>query len=682
MNPTRQWSNLILPLAIVACLMVLLVPLPTFAMDILLAANITISVVMLLTAIQVRTPQEFGVFPVLLLATTLARLVLNIATTRLILTRGAEFGTEAAGGVIQAFGDFVAGHDLMVGAVIFLIILIVQFVVITKGATRISEVAARFTLDGMPGRQMAIDADLAAGTIDREQARERREALQEQADFYGAMDGASKYVRGDAIAGLLITLINIAGGLFVGLSHGMSFSGSADVFTRLTVGDGLVSQVPGLLIALGAGILISRSTRPANLSQDLVRQLLLRPQVLLVTGCFLLALIFTQLPAIPLMIAGGSCIVLGLNLSSRPAAGQIEPAKKNVESQGKGSETEACRIAGTDPLEIELGVELVGMASSGDLLPRITAARQAIAEELGLMLPKVRVRDNLRLGPRQFQILINNLAVSTGAVMPERVLLVKRSANAPDPEGIRAMWPGGHGAFWAEPDSVAARAREYLRLEPGDVIVETLKLEARRRSADLLTRQSTAFLIDQLRQTNPETVNELVPTVMKVGSIQQVLRCLLSEGISIRPLNAILEALADEFDASCPTSELAERVRRRLAPWITARLQDSSGAVPVVVLSDELKAWLCSKLGYEDGRKQLHMDADLVSLLSAQLARSTAGRVVSSLLVPGSLRSAMADLFREEGRQVFVTCREELARDTRIETIAILDLSAIHYAAA
>jgi flagellar biosynthesis protein FlhA len=682
MSANPKWSNLILPLGIVACLMVLLVPLPPFAMDILLAANLTIAVVMLLTALQVRTPQEFGVFPVLLLVTTLARLVLNIATTRLILTRGAEHGTQAAGGVIQAFGDFVAGHDLLVGAVIFLIILIVQFVVITKGATRISEVAARFTLDGMPGRQMAIDADLAAGTIDRDQARERREELQIQADFYGAMDGASKYVRGDAIAGLLITVINIVGGLFVGMSHGMSFSASVDVFTRLTVGDGLVSQLPGLLIALGAGILISRSTRPADLSQDMVRQLLVRPQVLLVTGFFLLALIFTQLPAIPLMAAGGLCIALAMNKSSRPPVEAAHQTTRTAESQAKGSDGDPCRIGGTDPLEIELGVELVGMASSGDLLPRITAARQAIAEELGLMLPKVRVRDNLRLGPRQFQILINNLAVSTGTVLPDRVLLIKRSPGAPDPAGIRAMWPSGHGAFWAEQDSVAARAREYQRLEPADVIVETLKSEARDRAADLLTRQSTAYLIDQLRQTNPETVNELVPAVMKVGAIQQVLRQLLSEGISIRPLNAILEALADEFDASHGTSELAERVRRRLTPWITAKLQDPAGAIPVVEVSAELKAWLAGRVVYIEGKRQLHLDDDQVCLLWEQFSRATAGRGMTVLLVPGTLRSLISEAFRENGRHPFVTCREEIARDSRIETIAILELSAIHYAAA
>ena len=314
MHPQRRWPELLLPVGIVACLLVIFVPLPPEIMDVLLAGNISLAVIILLTTLYVRRPIEMSVFPSILLATTLARLALNIGTTRLILTNGATDGEQAAGSVIQSFGQFVAGDQIAIGLVIFAIIIIIQFVVITKGATRISEVAARFALDGMPGRQMAIDADLNAGTIDGETARKRREEIGSNADFYGAMDGASKFVRGDAIAGILITVVNIVGGLVVGLLAGMSVSEAATVFTKLTIGDGLVSQLPALLISMAAAMLVTRGTRETNLPRESITQVFSHPAVLAITGGFLFVMIFTELPKIPLLIMALGCLIAASQL--------------------------------------------------------------------------------------------------------------------------------------------------------------------------------------------------------------------------------------------------------------------------------------------------------------------------------------------------------------------------------
>jgi flagellar biosynthesis protein FlhA len=683
MSETKHWTNLVLPVAIIACVMVILVPLPPALLDILLAANITVAVIVLLTAVQVKSPLEFAVFPVLLLATTLSRVVLNIATTRLILSNGAADGPRAAGGVIQAFGEFVAGHQIMVGAVIFLIILVVQFVVITKGATRISEVAARFMLDAMPGRQIAIDADVAAGNLDRDTARIRREELQSQADFYGAMDGASKYVRGDAIAGLLITAINIIGGLAIGIGHGMSLPQASDVFMRLTIGDGLVSQVPGLLISLAAGILISRSTRATNLSEDFVAQLFRRPQVLVVAGIFLFALIFTQLPTVPLLAVGSACILIAVTGGGKAVKRESDRGTANPEgASAVRTEPDFSRFLAVDPIEIELGVNLVAMANGGELLHKITRARQAIADELGVVLPKVRVRDNLQLDPHQFQVCINQLPVYQAMAYPDRILLVRKTVAASEPDGIPCDWPTGCGAAWVLPDSVSLRGREFLRLEPADVIVETLKAQARERAAEILTRQSTAFLIEQLRESHPATVNELVPELMKIGGIQQVLQNLLSEGVTIKPLNTILEALSDYFQPGMDTAALSELVRSRLSPWITARLRDEAGVVRVVELDGHLQMWLGGRAVVEQGQRRLTLDDHSRALLTESLGRLFQNFQVAALVVPVRLRAPLQRLLLQAGMRVFVTTREEISRDSKIETIAILELEQIQYLAA
>ena len=457
MSRLSNLPDLVLPVAIITSVLVILIPMPAALMDLLLAANITISVVVLLTTIYVKTPLEFSVFPSLLLATTLGRLVLNVASTRLILTRAGEDGLSAAGGVIQSFGEFVAGDRIVVGCIIFLIIVVIQFVVITKGATRISEVAARFALDGMPGRQMAIDADLNAGAIDEVEAQRRRSEITQQADFYGAMDGASKFVRGDAIAGIVITLINICGGLVIGvLQEQMTLQEAGEIFTKLTIGDGLVSQVPALLISLAAGLLVTRSTQQVNLPLTFLQQLFSRPQALLVASGFLGVLILTNLPAVPMLLLGGACasLALAINRQTRRTEAKAAVVRTAAEQQRKPEERIEDYLA-IDPMEMEIGVGLIRLADpkrGGDLLPRITSVRQAVAGEIGIVLPKVRIRDNMRLDQRAYRIKIANNAVAEGLVYPDRLLAMESGVTTGKVPGEETRDPAFHQpAIWIDP---------------------------------------------------------------------------------------------------------------------------------------------------------------------------------------------------------------------------------------
>lgn len=448
--------DFVLPLGLITAVLVILVPLPAALLDVFLAVNISVSVIMLLTTIYVRTPLEFSVFPSLLLATTLGRLVLNVATTRLILTRAGTHGLNAAGDVVRSFGEFVAGDKIVVGVVIFTIIVLIQFIVITKGATRISEVAARFALDGMPGRQMAIDADLNAGTIDEKEAQRRRAEITAQADFFGAMDGASKFVRGDAIAGIVITLVNIIGGLLIGVfESGMTIGEAAHVFTKLTIGDGLVSQVPAFLISLAAGLLTTRSSTDSSLPQEFVGQLLARPQALIITGGFLGMLVFTSLPKVPLLSIAAACVGFALvtQRKQKEAKKVADVAQAVAEKKPKDERIED--LLTVDPMEIEIGVGLIRLADpkrGGDLLDRVQRVRQNVAVEQGIVMPKVRIRDNMRLEQNSYRIKIADAPVADGQVYPSLLLAIDSGVTTGKVEGIETKEPAfGTRAIWIEP---------------------------------------------------------------------------------------------------------------------------------------------------------------------------------------------------------------------------------------
>ncbi|MFH1920336.1 MAG: flagellar biosynthesis protein FlhA [Planctomycetota bacterium] len=680
--PLARMYELILPVGIVASVLVILVPLPTGLMDLLLSANITIAVIMLLTTIYVRTPLEFSIFPSLLLATTLFRLVLNVATTRLILTRAESDELSAAGGVVESFGEFVAGGSIVVGLIIFVIIVVIQFVVITKGATRISEVAARFALDGMPGRQMAIDADLNAGSIDEREAQRRREEITSQADFFGAMDGASKFVRGDAIAGIVITVINIIGGLFIGVvESGMTLTDAAALFTKLTIGDGLVSQVPAFLISLAAGLLVTRSTQSVNLPSEFLRQLFSRPQALAVAGGFLGVLLFTSLPTIPLVMIGASCVGLAVMLSRQTTQAQVsEQAKKKAEAAKKPEERVEDYLI-VDPLELEIGVGLIRLADparGGDLLERIHRIRTKVAGEIGMVLPKVRIRDNFQLDQHQYQVKIAGMPVAVGVIEPGMLMAMDSGMATGQVPGTPTKDPAfGTSALWITP-AVRDQAEMYgyTVVDPGAVIATHLTETVRKHANEILTRDATKHLVDELRQTSPAVVEGLIPDLMKLGEVQQILQMLLREQVPIRHLAAILETLGDYASRTKDPILLSEFVRARLSRTISSRYRDAENRLYVATLDPALEDRIRAGFEHTERGMFIRMSPQAVEttcrLIAAEAEKLTRANHPPILLVSPQIRAALREMTSPHLPNLIVLSYNEITRDTKIESMAMV----------
>jgi flagellar biosynthesis protein FlhA len=684
MNRFARWQDLILPVAIIASVFVILVPLPSAMLDLLLAANITIGLIVLLTTIYVQTPLEFSIFPSLLLATTLARLVLNVASTRLILTQGGTLGLDAAGGVIRSFGEFVAGNNPVVGMVIFLIIIVIQFVVITKGATRISEVAARFALDGMPGRQMAIDADLNAGVIDEVEAQRRRLEITQQADFFGAMDGASKFVRGDAIAGIIITIVNIVGGLVIGmLQSGMTLVEAGEVFTQLTVGDGLVSQVPALLISLAAGLLVTRSTQQTNLPVMFLEQLFSRPRALVISASFLGILVFTNLPTIPLISIGGGCVALAVMLRRNKQQEQLQDAAKAraASAEQKKPEERIEDYLAIDPMEMEIGVALIRLADpnrGGDLLPRITGVRQAVASEIGIVLPKVRIRDNMRLGDRQYRIKIANNGVVDGLVHPDKLLAVESGLTTGKIPGEPTRDPAfGQAAVWIE---LGMRERAdmlgYTSVEPAAVLATHLKEIVRQHADELLTRDATKRLIEELKKTSPAVVEELIPGQMKLAEVQQVLQLLLREQVPVRQLSVILETLGDYAGRTKDPIWLTEYVRHRLARTICTRYRDSENRLFVVTLDPALEDRIAAGIEHSERGMFIRMSPPAIEKTCESIAKEvnklTQRSKTPIVLVSPQIRPGLKQITQAHLPKLVVLSFNEVTRDTKIESLGLV----------
>jgi flagellar biosynthesis protein FlhA len=684
MNRFARWQDLILPVAIIASVFVILVPLPSAMLDLLLAANITIGLIVLLTTIYVQTPLEFSIFPSLLLATTLARLVLNVASTRLILTQGGTLGLDAAGGVIRSFGEFVAGNNPVVGMVIFLIIIVIQFVVITKGATRISEVAARFALDGMPGRQMAIDADLNAGVIDEVEAQRRRLEITQQADFFGAMDGASKFVRGDAIAGIIITIVNIVGGLVIGmLQSGMTLVEAGEVFTQLTVGDGLVSQVPALLISLAAGLLVTRSTQQTNLPVMFLEQLFSRPRALVISASFLGILVFTNLPTIPLISIGGGCVALAVMLRRNKQQEQLQDAAKAraASAEQKKPEERIEDYLAIDPMEMEIGVALIRLADpnrGGDLLPRITGVRQAVASEIGIVLPKVRIRDNMRLGDRQYRIKIANNGVVDGLVHPDKLLAVESGLTTGKIPGEPTRDPAfGQAAVWIE---LGMRERAdmlgYTSVEPAAVLATHLKEIVRQHADELLTRDATKRLIEELKKTSPAVVEELIPGQMKLAEVQQVLQLLLREQVPVRQLSVILETLGDYAGRTKDPIWLTEYVRHRLARTICTRYRDSENRLYVVTLDPALEDRIAAGIEHSERGMFIRMSPPAIEKTCESIAKEvnklTQRSKTPIVLVSPQIRPGLKQITQAHLPKLVVLSFNEVTRDTKIESLGLV----------
>lgn len=686
MNRSTRFTDLILPIGLISCLLVILTPLPAWMIDILLASNIAVSVVILLTTVFVKTPLEFSVFPALLLATTLARLVLNIASTRLILTSADEQGLEAAGEVIRQFGAFVAGDNLVVGIIIFIIIVVIQFVVITKGATRISEVAARFALDGMPGRQMAIDADLNAGAIDEKEAQRRREEVTQQADFFGAMDGASKFVRGDAIAGILITIINLIGGFAIGITQGgMTLAEAAETYSLLTVGDGLAGQVPAFLISLAAGLLTTRSSQSSNLPSQFLQQIFNRPEALFVAAGFLVILVFTSMPALPMITLAGGFVGLALMISrkkvaSEKAAVQQKQAADDAQKQ-KPAEERIEDYLTIDPMELEIGVGLIKLADpkrGGDLLPRITGVRQAVASEIGIVLPKVRIRDNIRLGENSYRLRIANNTVAESYVYPDRMLAMNSGLTTGRVPGEETRDPAfDQPAVWIE-QGVRDRAEMlgYTPIEPAAVVATHLKEIVRRHADELLTRDSTKHLIDELKKTSPAVVDELIPSLMKLSDVQQVLQMLLREEVPIRQLGVILETLGDYAGRTKDPVWLTEYVRHRLARTICSRYRNAENRLHVVTLDPAMEDRISAGIEHSERGLFIRMSPQAQEKTCQAIAQGVRKLVDQAktpiVLVSPQIRPGLRQITQVNLPRLKVLSYNEITRDTQIESMGLV----------
>jgi flagellar biosynthesis protein FlhA len=676
----RRSQDLVLPIAIVTSVLVILVPLPPALLDVLLAGNITVAVIVLLTTIYVKTPLEFSIFPSMLLATTLARLVLNVATTRLILTRAAIDGEEAAGGVVTAFANFVAGEgNIVVGSIIFIIIIVIQFVVITKGATRISEVAARFALDGMPGKQMAIDADLNAGIIDEREAQRRRGEVSQQADFFGAMDGASKFVRGDAIAGIIITVINVLGGLVIGvLEHGMPIADAAAMYTRLSIGDGLVSQVPAFLISLAAGLLVTRSSKSSNLPQEFMTQLFSRPQALAVAAGFLAVLITTDLPRTPLLVMCAACIGMARMMSQAEVRKQTQQAA--AEEKKPPAEERIEDYLTVDPMEVEVGVGLIRLADpkrGGDLLERIQKVRQSVAAEIGIIMPKVRIRDNMRLDPNEYRIKIADMPVAQDRLEPSYLLAIDSGMTTGKLDGIVAKDPAfGTEARWILPGlQDQAELMGYTVVEPGAVLATHLTEVCRRHADEILTRDSTKHLVNELKQTQPAVVDELIPSVLSLAEVQGVLQLLLREQVPIRQLAMILETLGDYAPRTKDPILLTEYVRHRLARQICTKYRNEEGQLHVIALDPAMEDRI--RAGFEHTERGLfvRMSPQAIeatcSAIAKQLHKLTTLHHTPIVLVSPQIRAALKQITQNHLSQLVVLSFNEITRDTQIMTVGL-----------
>lgn len=582
------YNELIIACAAIAIVMLIVIPIPPVFLDMLLAFSFAFAAVIFLATLFIEEPLQLSVFPTLLLIATLYRLALNITSTRLIL------GQAYAGEIIQAFGEFVVGGNYLVGFIVFLIITIIQFVVITNGAGRVAEVAARFTLDAMPGKQMAIDADLNSGLIGEAEARERRKRLQLEADFYGAMDGASKFVRGDAIAGVVITLINILGGFGVGVwQHKMDFSTALSTYTLLTVGDGLVTQIPALLVSTGTGILVTRASGGRSFTREVSSQVTSFPRVIALTSGVLLALALVPgLPTLPfLVLAGGTgFFAYALIKESRQAEGQAQLTPKQVSRQPEN----VAGLLKVDPLEIEIGYGLISLtdeAQGGDLLDRLAAVRRQCATELGILVRPVRVRDNLQLLPNAYVFKIRGVEAARGELMPRHYLAMMPGETPAEPPGVETKEPAfGLRAWWVAPEAKGElELKGYTVVDSTTVLITHFLEFIKAHAADILGRQEVREMLDAVREQYAAVVDELVPNIMTVGEVQKVLQNLLRERVPIRDLVGILEVLADHARLTKDLDYLTEVSRQALHRTISRLYASPEGKIHGIILHPGLE---------------------------------------------------------------------------------------------
>ncbi|MDE8672240.1 flagellar biosynthesis protein FlhA [Priestia aryabhattai] len=669
-------------IGVVLIIVMLVIPLPSWLLSILIMINISLALLVLLVSMNMKEPLELSVFPSLLLVLTLFRLGLNVSTTRSIL------GTGEAGGVVETFGHFVIGGNPLVGFVVFIILIIIQFLVITKGAERVSEVAARFTLDAMPGKQMSIDADLNAGMISEKQAIDRREKIQREADFYGAMDGASKFVKGDAIAGIVITLINILFGIIIGmLQMGMSITEASQTFTLLTVGDGLVSQIPALMISTATGIIVTRAASTGNLSEDITRQLFAFPVMLYVTGGTIAALgLITPIndvitmPIAILLGVGGYYLSQAKNQAVRE---EMAPTEEELEDNEMKSPESVVNLLSVDPIEFEFGYALIPLADTnqgGDLLDRIVMIRRQLALELGLVIPVVRIRDNIQLQPNEYCLKIKGNEVAKGELLLDHYLAISPGMDDELIEGIDTLEPAFKmPAKWIS-ESVKEQAEMfgYTVVDPPSVVSTHITEVIKSYAHELIGRQETKQLIDHTKETYPILIEEVTPNPLSVGDIQRVLAKLLKESVSIRNLPIIFEVLADYGKMTSDTDLLTEYVRQGLARQITSQYTVQEGLLRVLTLSGKVEKTMAEAVQQTEHGNYLSLDPNVSQAIVESIAKEIETLSFQEqspiVLCSPAVRMYVRQITERYFPHMAVLSYNELEANVEVQSVGVVDI--------
>lgn len=679
----------LMPVALLFILVILLFPIPTWLVDVSLALNIVLALVILFVSLYIEKPLKFTAYPAILLVTAMFRLAMNVATTRLILLDGKN-GLDAAGHVIMAFGDFVVGGSFIVGIIIFAIISIVNMKVVTKGSGRIAEVAARFTLDAMPGKQMAIDSDLNTGLINDTEAKARRKEIAQEAEFYGAMDGAAKFVSGEAVAGIFIMGINIIGGFLIGcFQYGLPWQEAAKVYTTLTIGDGLVSQIPSIIVSVSAGLIVARAASGKDLSSDFIEQLgTSHVPLFLAGGASFLIAILPGLPFVPFMLLG--TLGVGLGILRKNISGELGQAKESSKKKSqevlpeptkKGASTEeVLGLLGMDTLELEVGYELVALVEGGDLVERIRSLRRQFATDYGFIVPPIHIRDNVKIKSSEYRLLLKGAVIGGGLLKTHHLLAMDPGTVTSPLEGEPTKEPAfGLDALWI-PESEKERAQfsGYTVVDLSTVITTHLTELIRSNMAELLGRQEVQMLLDHVAKDHPKVVEELIPAQLSLGQVQQVLAHLLKEQVSIRDLRSILETLSDWAPNVKSPEKLAEFVRRKLARQITSRFTSEDGVLTISSLSPSLERSLSEVVQQTDEGSYLALEPAqaqmLINKLSKVVEKFMEAGTSPILLAPSHLRAA---LFRFVDRFVpgmSVLSHYEIAPNTKVQSVGVVTL--------
>ena len=673
-----SYSNIVLVVGMVAVLATLIIPLPTLILDMFLACSISLAIGVLVVTLSSKEALELSTFPSLLLFVTLFRLSLNVASTRLILLHG------NAGKIIQTFGGFVAGGSFVVGLVIFLILVVIQFIVITKGAERISEVSARFTLDAMPGKQMAIDADLNAGTITETQANERRAKIVKESEFYGAMDGASKFIRGDAKAGLIITAVNIIGGIAMGYSRGISIADAVRVYSVLSIGDGLVSQIPSVIIAVSSGFLVTKISSSYSVGQDLSRQFLKTSQPLIIAAIIIASMTFVPgLPKIPFILLGVGAALLG-RVVAKSEKGHKQ--KHSASPQAKAEKQPVEELLDVDQVSVQVGVRLIGMVDprkDSTIFDRIGALRRKFAQQLGIIIPLVRLRDNINIESTAYEIRIADLPIAKGRLEPDMFLAMDPGTVQTKVEGIETTEPVyGLPALWiTAANKEKAELNGYSVIDPESVFITHLSETLRKHSGDLLTREDVQLLIDRLRKTQPSLVGEVigVDREVSIGLLQRVLKNLIKDGIPIRELTAILESLGEHASKTKNTAVLTEMVRKRLSRTITEQCKNDDGRILAITLDPALEHQAASTLQQDADGINLALPTEITMDISRQTAQAwkaamDKGHDKVVLMCDARLRSPLAVMLSRTVPMLPVVAYDEIVLGTDLEPIETISI--------